>query len=111
MNIANEILNPASPAYDTERIRIDRLARFLVIADMMPETGFRHYGLTGRMTRIGLQLGWSEDESHAEILRRYSSHLEMFKAHREVFLATTMRLRAEYGDAQLIRWGCLSPAG
>lgn len=109
MNDIRARLEVSGPQYDTERMRIDRLSRFLVLATEQPESGFRHFGLTGRMTRVGLQLGWTEDQAQAEIWHRYTSHLEVFRRHPEMFIETTNRLRLEYGDELLQRWGVLGP--
>ena len=110
MNDIRARLQAPGPRYDSERVRIDRLCRFLVLATEIPDSGFRHYGLTGRMTRIGLQLGWTEDQAHAEIWQRYQSHLEVYRRHPAMFMETTNRLRSEYGDELLKRWGVLGPA-
>jgi hypothetical protein len=108
MSSTDSILNPPGPPYDTELMRLDRLARFLVLADEMPESGFRHFGLTGRMTRICFQLGWTVEDAHEYIGQRYLNYLGYFQSRPSDFLETTERLRRAYGDDLLRRWGALA---
>lgn len=89
------------PFYDRPELTLDRLVRFIVVAENVPGSDFCKSGCTGTATRIALELGLTVEQAHHRIFARYEDYFKMFDLDRAAFIRGAAVLRSQYGEERL----------
>ncbi len=89
------------PFYDRPELTLDRLVRFIVVAENVPGSDFCKSGCMGTATRLGLELGLTVEQAHDKIFARYQDYRTMFDLDRSAFIRGAALLRSQYGEDRL----------